>query len=171
MITQHDSSVAARIARLADALTGRDWRLALAESCTGGLIAAACTDRPGSSRWFERAFISYSNEAKQEMLLVAPSLLARHGAVSEITVREMVTGALAHSRADIAAAVSGIAGPDGGSDDKPVGTVWIAWQVMGAVADTQRFCFEGDRSAIRRAALLATVDGLIDRAAPATMLA
>ncbi|GAB4061221.1 nicotinamide-nucleotide amidase [Uliginosibacterium sediminicola] len=130
-------------------LQARGLRLATAESCTGGLIAAAITEIAGSSAWFERGFVTYSNEAKMELLGVQASTLAQHGAVSEATVREMALGALAHSHADIAVAVSGIAGPGGGTADKPVGTVCLAWAWPGEHVHSERHLFAGDRAAVR----------------------
>ena len=109
---------------LAARLLAKGQMLATAESCTGGMIAAACTDLAGSSAWFERGFVSYSNEAKTELLGVPAALIAEHGAVSEPVVRAMAQGALQHSRAQVAVAVTGVAGPGGGSDSKPVGSVW-----------------------------------------------
>lgn len=126
------------------------WMLATAESCTGGLIAAACTDLAGSSNWFERGFVTYSNAAKTELLGVDAALIAEHGAVSEAVVRAMAAGALTHSRAQVAIAVTGIAGPGGGSADKPVGTVWLGWAWPGSVL-TERCQFAGDRTAVRTA--------------------
>jgi nicotinamide-nucleotide amidase len=125
------------------------WKLTTAESCTGGLIAAACTDLAGSSAWFERGFVTYSNEAKTEMLGVDAALIAQHGAVSEEVVRAMVLGALAHSRAQVALAVTGVAGPTGGSADKPVGTVWLGWATPAGIT-TEKCHFVGDRAAVRR---------------------
>jgi nicotinamide-nucleotide amidase len=123
--------------------------LATAESCTGGMIAAACTDLPGSSDWFERGFVTYSNEAKTESLGVDAALIAQHGAVSEIVARAMAFGAVRHSHASVSVAVTGVAGPTGGTPDKPVGTVWFAWQVDGRLSsETKRF--DGDRAAVRR---------------------
>ena len=116
-------NVSSEVVALAERLKAHHWRLATAESCTGGLIAASCTELSGSSDWFERGFVTYSNEAKTEMLGVDAALIAAHGAVSEPVARAMAEGALARSRADIAVAVTGIAGPTGGSADKPVGTV------------------------------------------------
>lgn len=136
--------------QLADLLQKKHWQLATAESCTGGLIAGACTDLAGSSHWFERGFVSYSNEAKTELLGVDAALIARHGAVSEPVARAMAQGALAHSRAQVAVAVTGIAGPTGGSADKPVGTVWFGWCVQGALTSEMRR-FAGDRAAVRTA--------------------
>lgn len=136
--------------------------MATAESCTGGLVAAAVTEVAGSSEWFERAFITYSNRAKIEMLGVSASTLAQHGAVSEATVREMAAGAVARSGADIAVAISGVAGPSGGSADKPVGTVWFAW-ASGSGVDVQCECFAGDRAAVRQRAAQVALEGLLLR--------
>ncbi|MFM7704994.1 MAG: CinA family protein, partial [Rubrivivax sp.] len=119
---------------LADALLERGWMLAAAESCTGGLLAAACTALAGSSHWFERGFVTYSNAAKEEALGVAQALLQAHGAVSEPVARAMAKGALARSQAHLALAVTGIAGPGGAVPGKPVGTVWLAWSVRAAPA-------------------------------------
>ena len=130
-------------------LTNRQM-LATAESCTGGMIAAACTDLAGSSAWFERGFVTYSNDAKTHMLGVDAALIAQHGAVSEEVVRAMVQGAITHSRAQVAVAVTGVAGPTGGSAAKPVGTVWFGFATpAGVVTETLRF--EGDRAAVRQA--------------------
>ena len=124
--------------------------MATAESCTGGMIAAACTDLAGSSNWFERGFVSYSNEAKTEMLGVDAALIACHGAVSEEVARAMAQGAIRHSRAQVAVAVTGVAGPAGGSAAKPVGTVWFGWAMpAGVVSEMRRF--DGDRAAVRMA--------------------
>lgn len=135
---------------LADFLLKRGWMLATAESCTGGLIAATCTDLAGSSQWFERGFVTYSNAAKTELLGVDAALIARDGAVSESVVRAMAQGALSRSRAQVAVAVTGIAGPGGGSAAKPVGTVWLAWATpQGLHSEVQHF--GGDRAAVRAA--------------------
>jgi nicotinamide-nucleotide amidase len=145
-----NEAVRALCEQLARELPGRGWMLATAESCTGGLIAAACTDLSGSSNWFERGFVSYSNEAKTELLGVDPGLIAQHGAVSEVVARAMAFGAVRHSRAQVSVAVTGIAGPNGGSPDKPVGTVWFGFQVDGQLtSETRRF--DGDRAAVRAA--------------------
>ncbi len=127
--------------------------LATAESCTGGLIASACTDLPGSSAWFERGFVTYSNAAKTELLGVDAALIATHGAVSEAVVRAMAIGALKHSNAQVAIAVTGVAGPAGGSTEKPVGTVWFGWATPAGVSSAVR-CFTGDRASIRASAAL-----------------
>ncbi len=126
------------------------WMLATAESCTGGLIAGACTDLAGSSAWFERGFVTYSNAAKTEQLGVDAALIATHGAVSEPVVRAMVLGALQHSKAQVAVAVTGVAGPTGGSAEKPVGTVWFGWATPAGV-HTEAQHFVGDRAAVRAA--------------------
>lgn len=140
-----------RLARnLGERLRARRLTLVTAESCTGGWIAKAVTDIAGSSAWLDRGFVTYSNTAKQDMLGVAPETLETHGAVSEATVAEMALGALASSPADVSVAVSGIAGPGGGTPDKPVGTVCLAWAISGRAVVTRRVRFEGDREAIRR---------------------
>src|SRR3954469_11316719 len=134
---------------------------ATAESCTGGLVAGAITDIAGSSAWFERGFVTYSNDAKMELLGVLKATLDAHGAVSEPTAREMAEGALLHSRAQLAVAITGVAGPGGGTVDKPVGMVCFAWSGLGVptVAVTKRFA--GNRAGVRRAAVLAALEGLL----------
>ena len=139
----HDS-----ITSLAAALLQRGWLLATAESCTGGMIAAACTDVAGSSQWFERGFVSYSNEAKAEMLSVPASLIEKYGAVSEEVAAAMAQGALANSNAQIAISTTGIAGPTGAVPGKPVGTVCFGWATAHHV-QTERCVFSGDRHAVR----------------------
>ena len=131
-------------------LLTRGWMLATAESCTGGMIAAACTDLAGSSQWFERGFVTYSNAAKTELLGVPAALIAQHGAVSEPVARAMAEGAITRSRAQASVAVTGVAGPTGGSAEKPVGTVWLAWHVDGRTHSELRH-FAGDRAAVRMA--------------------
>jgi nicotinamide-nucleotide amidase len=145
------SSLAGEVARLADALRARGWMLATAESCTGGLLAAVCTSPAGSSHWFERGFVTYSNEAKTAMLGVDPALIEAHGAVSEPVVRAMALGALRHAPAQLAVAVTGIAGPGGGTADKPVGTVWLAVARAGEAprVTAERLQLPGDRAAVR----------------------
>jgi nicotinamide-nucleotide amidase len=135
--------------------------LVTAESCTGGWVAEAMTMVPGSSQWFERGFITYTNLAKQDMLGVQPDTLERHGAVSEATVREMVAGALANSPGDVALAVSGVAGPSGGTAAKPVGTVCLAWGLRGGGTVAVTRYFPGDREAVRRDSVIAALEGLI----------
>lgn len=138
------------IAQLADALKAKGWMLAAAESCTGGWIAKACTDLAGSSAWFERGFVTYSNEAKQEMLGVKAETLAVYGAVSEAVTAEMASGALGHSHAHVSVSVSGIAGPGGATPAKPVGTVCFGWAVQGGAMRTETCHFAGDRDSVRR---------------------
>ena len=163
-----DTSAGASVAtaelcrQVADALLRKQWKLATAESCTGGLIAGACTDLSGSSNWFERGFVSYSNEAKMEMLGVPAALLEQHGAVSEAVVRAMAQGAVTHSRAQVAVAVTGVAGPTGGSKSKPVGTVWFGWNIDGRLhAELQHLA--GDRAAVRAATVRHALQQLLDR--------
>lgn len=143
-------------------LAERGMRLAAAESCTGGWLAKAVTDTAGSSAWFERGFVTYSNEAKQDMLGVHEATLSHHGAVSEAAVREMAEGALANSRADIGVSISGIAGPGGATPGKPVGTVWMAWARRDGETLARGFVFEGDREAVRAQAVIAACEGLLD---------
>jgi nicotinamide-nucleotide amidase len=152
------------VAALADALRSRSLKLATAESCTGGLVAAACTTIAGSSDWFERGFVTYSNEAKTEMLGVDAALIAAHGAVSEPVARAMAEGALAHSRADLALSVTGIAGPGGAVPGKPVGTVWLASARRGAPTVAERVRFDGDRTAVRVATVELALRRAIERA-------
>ena len=136
--------------QLAQRLLARGWMLATAESCTGGLIAAACTALSGSSNLFDCGFVTYSNEAKTELLGVDAALVAQHGAVSEVVARAMAFGAVRRSRAQVGIAVTGVAGPTGGTADKPVGTVWFGYQVDGRLtSETVRFA--GDRATVRAA--------------------
>ena len=157
----------AEVQILADGLRARGWRICTAESCTGGLIAGFCTDLAGSSDWFERGVVSYSNAAKTDLLGVPAELIAAQGAVSEAVARAMASGALKRSSADLAVAVTGVAGPGGGSAGKPVGTVWLAWawrRAAGDIATTALLQqFEGDRAAVRLATVGCAVQGLIDR--------
>jgi nicotinamide-nucleotide amidase len=159
------------VAALAEALLERGWRIATAESCTGGLIAAACTERAGSSDWFERGFVTYSNAAKTELLGVAAGLIDAHGAVSEPVARAMAAGAVQRAPVDLAVAVTGVAGPGGGSATKPVGTVWLAWAWRTADGSVQtqaeHRCFEADRAAVRDATVTRALQGLVERAGPA----
>ena len=138
------------IGPLADLMLENSFFLATAESCTGGLIAAACTDIAGSSAWFERGFVTYSNAAKTELLGVDVALIAQHGAVSEPVARAMAFGAIRHSHAQVSVAVTGVAGPTGDSPDKPVGTVWFGFMVAGTLT-SERMLFNGDRAAVRAA--------------------
>ncbi|GAA5134162.1 CinA family protein [Alloalcanivorax gelatiniphagus] len=148
------------VLELARELGGRGLKLATAESCTGGGIAQALTEVAGASDWFDRGFVTYSNDAKMEMLGVSAATLERHGAVSEGTVLEMARGALARSPAQLSVAVSGVAGPGGGSADKPVGTVWIGWAATPGWSRAELFHFPGNRSAVRRATIAAALQGL-----------
>jgi nicotinamide-nucleotide amidase len=155
------------VAALADGLRERSAMVATAESCTGGLIAAACTELAGSSDWFERGIVSYSNAAKTELLDVPAALIDLYGAVSEPVARAMAAGVLARPHAQLSVAVTGVAGPGGGSAAKPVGTVWLAWSwrdAAGSVASDARLQrFDGDRAAVRQATVVSALQGLIDR--------
>jgi len=154
--------IRALAARLGERALASRVMLATAESCTGGLVAGAITDIAGSSAWFERGFVAYSNRAKMEELGVDPDIIARHGAVSGETAKAMAQGARAASGAQWAVAVTGIAGPAGGSPDKPVGTVWFAWAGPRAVETLHRR-LEGDRAAVRTASVAIALQGLVDR--------
>lgn len=143
------------------ALKAHGMMLATAESCTGGWVGEVVTSVAGSSHWYDRGFITYTNQSKQEMLSVAESTLAEYGAVSEPTVREMAAGALKHSRAHIALAISGIAGPGGAAPDKPVGTVCLAWAARSGSGRSQTWHFAGDRAAVRRQAVIAALRGVL----------
>ena len=149
---------------LAAALVARGWRMAAAESCTGGLVAAACTTVAGSSDWFERGFVTYSNEAKTALLGVPAALIAQHGAVSEAVVRAMAEGALRHAPVQLAVAVTGIAGPGGAVPGKPVGTVWLATATAEAT-QAERLQLAGDRDAVRAQAVAVALARLGARAA------
>lgn len=140
-------------------LTAKMLRMTAAESCTGGWIAKLMTDVPGSSAWFERGFVTYSNQSKMDMLGVREDTLAHFGAVSEQVVLQMAQGALRNSHADVSVAVSGIAGPEGGSKLKPVGTVWIAW-AFGPSVGAERCWFPGNRDAVRRQTVVHALQGL-----------
>jgi nicotinamide-nucleotide amidase len=150
------------IGRLAHRLRERGWMMASAESCTGGLIAGACTELSGSSDWFERGFVTYSNRAKTELLGVDAELIESHGAVSEPVARAMAVGAVERSGARCAVAVTGVAGPTGGTPDKPVGTVWFGWCTPAGIF-TERQRFNGDRAAVRRASVACALGGLLQR--------
>jgi len=156
----HHDDIAQAVWQLAEQLIQQSIMVVTAESCTGGGIAQALTALAGSSRWFERGFVTYSNEAKQEMLGVQSATLERTGAVSEDTALEMALGAVRHSRGQVSMAVTGIAGPEGGSPDKPVGTVWIAWGHHNGQAEAQCFHFSGDRDAVRQQTIVEAIRGL-----------
>lgn len=146
--------------QLAQLLMARQLLLASAESCTGGLISAACTDLPGSSNWFERGFITYSNAAKTELLGVDAALISAEGAVSEAVARAMAQGAMQYSHAQVTLAVTGVAGPTGGSQEKPVGTVWLAWTTpLGTTAECCQF--PGNRTAVRQATVRHALNGML----------
>jgi len=164
MTTRHDDQALAMLAAgLAAELKVRGRRLATAESCTGGWIAKLCTDLAGSSEWFERGLVTYSNEAKRELLGVCAADLHRFGAVSEQVAAAMAEGAVARSQADLAVSVSGIAGPGGGSPDKPVGTVCFGWAIADRAVETEIRLFTGDRDAVRRASVACAFEGLMLR--------
>ncbi len=156
-----DDELTALAAELAGRLKQAGGSLVTAESCTGGGLAQILTTVPGSSTWFERGFVSYSNLSKHEMLGVPSETLAHHGAVSEATVQAMAEGALSHSHAEIAVAITGIAGPGGGSADKPIGTVFIAWAGRQRQTRVRRYAFPGDRERIRRQSVAAALEGLL----------
>jgi len=161
------TSIPALVAALADALRRRGQLIATAESCTGGLIAGACTDLAGSSDWFERGVVSYSNAAKTELLGVPAALIGTHGAVSEPVALAMAAGVLQRSAAQRAVAVTGVAGPGGGTATKPVGLVWLAWAARsgpGGTITTRAVAqhFAGDRAAVRQATIACALQGLLD---------
>lgn len=157
-----DSPIDELLPVLASTLLARGWYVSTAESCTGGGVAAALTSLAGSSRWFESGFITYSNRIKTRQLGVDPQLLERHGAVSEPVVRQMAEAARRESGAQLSVAVSGIAGPDGGSEDKPVGSVWFGWAVEGGETRCDLQFFHGDRAGVRREAVIHAIRGLVD---------
>jgi nicotinamide-nucleotide amidase len=149
--SEHSTQVLSGL--VADLLQNKQVKLVTAESCTGGMIAAACTDLAGSSTWFERGFVTYSNEAKTELLGVDTALIEAHGAVSEQVARAMAFGAVRHSQAQVSIAVTGVAGPSGGSAAKPIGTVWFGFSVQG-VLHSEMMHFDGDRAAVRQQTVL-----------------
>lgn len=149
-------------AQLGRSLQVRNWRITTAESCTGGGVAAAITAIPGSSRWFEYGLVTYANQAKQHLLGVDSKSLAVDGAVSETVVHQMIDGVLALSGAELAVAVSGIAGPDGGSAEKPVGTVWFAWGTASGERKACCYHFDGDRRAIQQQAVISALTGAVE---------
>ncbi|RDI99815.1 CinA family protein [Dyella solisilvae] len=156
-----DAELKAQAEQIADVALRQRLMLVTAESCTGGWIAKTLTDLPGSSAWFDAGVVTYSYEAKEALLGVNPRTLERTGAVSEETALEMVSGALARFGAGMAVAVTGIAGPSGGTADKPVGTVWIGWKRRGGYAHAQLFHFDGDREAVRRQTVAAALSGVL----------
>lgn len=148
---------------LGQLLLKKSLTVTTAESCTGGLVAAALTDIAGSSAWFHQGVVSYANSAKIDLLDVDPAVLAQHGAVSDAVVQAMAIGARHKAQADIAVAISGIAGPGGGTAEKPVGTVWIGWAIGVAESQSTHYLFSGDRTAVREAALIEALRGTIQR--------
>jgi len=160
-MTAADQELEALALRLGRALLVRTWRVSAAESCTGGWIAKALTDIPGSSQWFDGSVVSYSNAAKTHFLGVSPDLLAANGAVSEPVVRAMANGARDRFRTELAVAVSGVAGPDGGTPDKPVGTVCFAWATPNGTGAARRV-FSGGRDAVRRQSVAFAIERLVD---------
>jgi nicotinamide-nucleotide amidase len=156
-----DSALRALAERAGSLLLAKRWRVVTAESCTGGWVAKCLTDVPGSSQWFDRGYVTYSNEAKEQSIGVAASVIATFGAVSRPTVEQMAAGALHASGADLAVAITGIAGPDGGTAAKPVGLVWLALASRATAPLVQQHFFKGDREAIRRAAVVAALNLVI----------
>ncbi len=156
-----DNTLYELAAKVGEALKAQRLMLATAESCTGGWVAQAVTAVAGSSQWFERGFVTYTYISKREMLGVSQDTLGAHGAVSEPTVREMVAGALANSHAQLAVAISGTAGPDGGTRQKPVGTVCLAWAMKNGEPKSVTLHFPGDRDGVRRAAVKAALEGVL----------
>ena len=161
MLLNKEQTIEHSCGLLADLLLKKQLRLVTAESCTGGLIAAACTDLAGSSAWFERGFVTYSNAAKTELLDVSERVLRRAGAVCGPVAQAMAEGALAHSHAQVAVAVTGVAGPSGGSPAKPVGTVWFGFALPGQVL-TEKCHFDGDRAAVRQATVRHALERLVE---------
>lgn len=159
-----DASLLTRVNEVAELLQKQNKKLVTAESCTGGWVAKCCTDLPGSSTWFDRGFVTYSNEAKQDQLEVKQDTLSQHGAVSLAVVEEMALGALVNSHADFSVAITGIAGPDGGSEQKPVGTVWIGWGIRNGGVHSICFQFDGDRETIRKQAVFEALGGIVKNA-------
>ena len=158
----NDDLISLRRDRLAEQLMRQGLLLAVAESCTGGWLAKVCTDVSGSSSWFDRGFVTYSNRAKQQMLGVSEQTLQAHGAVSEAVVIEMVSGVLQQSDAHVAVSISGVAGPGGGTEEKPVGTVWLAWKRRTLPVIASCCHFDGDRNDVRRQAVERALQGLLD---------
>jgi nicotinamide-nucleotide amidase len=162
-VSAFGDATAALVGRLAAALVARGATMAAAESCTGGLVAGACTARAGSSAWFERGVVTYSNAAKTELLGVPEAVIAAHGAVSAEVALAMAEGAIARTPATFAVAVTGIAGPDGGTASKPVGTVWIATCARGGVAEATLLHASGDRAAVRTQSVARSLELLLAR--------
>lgn len=163
--TPSDAELQGLAERLGERMLASGMRLTLAESCTGGWVAKIVTDIVGSSQWFERGFVTYTNDSKHELLGVPADTLATEGAVSAATVAAMARGALAHSHAQLSCAISGIAGPGGATANKPVGLVWFAWGVRDGAVRTEQRIFAGDREAVRRQAVAHALRGLLDACA------
>jgi nicotinamide-nucleotide amidase len=166
-VSELSAELQTRVEALATALRARGWMLATAESCTGGLISAACTSLAGSSDWFERGFVTYSNAAKSDLLGAPAALIEQHGAVSEEVARAMAEGALTRSKAQVSVAVTGVAGPGGGSVVKPVGTVWMAVSQAGGTTAAELLQLAGDRAAVRAQTVARALNAVI-KAANAT---
>lgn len=149
------------VSDISEILIKRDWKIVTAESCTGGGLAFSLTKKPGSSRWFERGFVVYSNPSKEELLNVSSETLLKFGAVSRETAIEMAQGALNHSKANVSIAITGIAGPTGGTADKPVGTVWIAWGLTDQKINCEGYHFPGDRRQVRQQAIQNALEKLL----------
>jgi nicotinamide-nucleotide amidase len=158
-----EEEIASCTVQVAAALQARGWLLACAESCTGGWISKCCTDLAGSSAWFDRSYVAYSYPAKSEMLGVTEQRLLQFGAVSAEIAADLAEGARACSGVQAALAVTGVAGPGGGTETKPVGTVWFAWALQGYAIETQKQWFSGDRDAVRRQTVLHALRGLLHR--------
>jgi nicotinamide-nucleotide amidase len=163
-----ETQIESLLTSVAALLTQRDWKMATAESCTGGWIAKCCTDMAGSSTWFDRGFITYSNEAKEQMLGVSHADLLEHGAVSEVIAGQMATGVKQNSSVDVSVAVTGIAGPGSDESDKPVGLVHFGWCVGDQPADCDAAIFTGDRNAVRQQTVLHALQGIVSRLGPHT---
>ena len=151
------------VGELAASLLAKGWRMVTAESCTGGWISKCCTDLAGSSNWFECGYVTYSDNAKARTLNVDRSALQRHGAVSDAVAQQMAKGASRAAGVEAALAVTGIAGPDGGSKEKPVGTVWFAWDIQGRATSSERVQFKGNRESVRHQSVLHALRGLLQR--------
>jgi len=159
-----DNDLISLVKHVSHVLKELGWTIGAVESCTGGWLSKVCTDQPGSSSWFDCGFVTYSNQSKQDLVNVSKKTLDTYGAVSEQTAIEMAQGGLAHSSADMSVAITGIAGPDGGAIEKPVGTVWFAWAIRNQGAKTQKCQFEGDREQVRLQAVITALQGIIKNA-------
>jgi nicotinamide-nucleotide amidase len=160
-----DDEISACVAQLAESLQARGWLLVCAESCTGGWISKCCTDRAGSSAWFDRGYIAYSYPAKSDLLGVSEQRLLEFGAVSREIASDMAEGARQRSGSQVALAVTGVAGPGGGTETKPVGTVWFAWAIEGQQVHAEKRLLAGDRNAVRQQTVLLALQGLLNRMA------